>query len=110
MEKNLIEEYFKLFNHNQESVYWGSYDTHFEPFETPEGKLKYKNKVGNTYQTRHLKFPFKIENIANHLSFNQNDPNCDEDGLCDREHHAKYKKPIIDYHRPRVAARTALSN
>ena len=75
MEKNLIEEYFNLFNYNQESVYWGSYDTQFEPFETPEGKLKYKYKVDKITQTRSVKSSFKIENVLTHLIYNYSNAN-----------------------------------
>ena len=95
MEKNLFEEYFKLFNHNQETYYAGSYDDQFKPELTPKGKLKYLPKVDNVFQTRHLKFPFKTENIEQHLLFNRDNPYCDENGICNREHHTRYKKPVI---------------
>ncbi len=96
MEKNLIEEYFNLFYHNQESVYWGSYDTKFEPFETPEGKLKYKYKVDKITQTRSVKSSFKIENALTHLLYNYANYYCDENGIGNNENFKGYGKPVIN--------------
>ena len=87
MEKDQSEIYYRLFNHNQETVYYGSYDMGFKPSLTDKGKLKYESRVDGVNQTRHLKRPFKIDDIASHLIANTN-YECDENGFMDNKLHS----------------------
>ena len=97
METNHIDRFFNLFYHNQESYYVGSYDDSFEPYLTPEGKLKYKSRVDGINQTRHLKFKFDKKQILHHLIVNQNIPYCDEHGFGNNPNYSGfYKKPIVE--------------
>jgi hypothetical protein len=96
MQKNFIEEYFKLFYHNQDNIYFGTYDTTFEPFETPEGKLKYKSKIGRNPQTRPINKEFSFENVVTHLLYNSSNPYCDENGIGNNEKFTSYGKPVVN--------------
>ena len=70
-QQDQIKLFYNLYNHNQETVYFGSYDMSFNPYITDEGKLKYENKVDGIFQTRHVKSPLKIEFLADHLVVNK---------------------------------------
>ena len=94
MEKKLIEEYFKLFYHNQNNIYFGSYGTTFDPFETPEGKLKYKSKIGKNPQTRLINKEFSLEDVLTHLLYNKDSFHCDENGIGNHENFVSYGKPV----------------
>ena len=96
MENNLIEEYFKLFYHNQESFYWGTYDTKFKPYETKEGKLKTLPRLNGVPQTRFIKKAFEIDNAATHLLFNRSNYYCDENGIGNNERFTNYRKPVVN--------------
>ena len=96
MEKNLIEEYFKLFYHNQNNIYFGSYGTTFDPFETPEGKLKYKSKIGKNPQTRLINKEFSLEDVLTHLLYNKDSFHCDENGIGNHENFVSYGKPVVN--------------
>ena len=93
--ENQLEIFYRLFNHNQETFYIGSYDMSFKPFITEEGKLKYQSKVDGVNQTRHMKWPFKMKEVVGHLVGNHTNTYCDENGLGDKELYIDYKKPVI---------------
>ena len=93
--ENQLEIFYRLFNHNQETVYFGSYDMGFNPYITDEGKLKYENKVDGIFQTRHIKSPLKIEFLADHLVVNKLNTNCDENGLIHNKLMTDYGKPVV---------------
>ena len=96
MEKKIIEEYFKLFYHNQNNIYFGSYGTTFDPFETPEGKLKYKSKIGKNPQTRLINKEFSLEDVLTHLLYNKDSFHCDENGTGNHENFVSYGKPVVN--------------
>ena len=96
MEKDQLEIYYRLFNHNQETVYYGSYDMGFKPSLTDKGKLKYESKVDGVNQTRHLKRPFKLDDITSHLIANiVSGDDCDENGIIDNKMLTGYGKKVI---------------
>ena len=93
---NPIERYFNLFYNKQETKYFGSYDMDFEPYITPEGKLKFPNRnKDKIFQTRHLKYPFEVKNVMDHLIVNKNHYYCDENGIGNRKNKTDYGKPVI---------------
>ena len=94
-QQDQIKLFYNLFNHNQETVYFGSYDMSFNPYITDEGKLKYENKVDGIFQTRHIKSPLKIEFLADHLVVNKLNSNCDENGLIHNKLMTDYGKPVV---------------